>query len=159
MGNRGPKAKPAERKDNPTCVRLPPDLRHQLEVAGEENRTTLSNEIIRRLEASFESNGGASGGGMTPAILDLFDRTLAKVRSVTGHSWHEHPYSFRLATEAVHAILDHYKPAGRPTVPNDHPALENARALNQADAATGDRRRPFDVQQLKRDLQDVDGGV
>ena len=74
MGKRGPQAKPGERKDYPTGVRLDAKLRAKLVDSAELNQRSLSKEIEARLLLSYDEvarRDSEYGGASTAALLQL----------------------------------------------------------------------------------------
>jgi hypothetical protein len=114
--HRDPKAP----KSTHLSTRFPAALRSRLQTAADDNKTTLSHEIARRLELSFTEEPRSAahfGDATTRAALLKIARAFYHLRNVTGHAWTEHPFTFRHAVEAIADIIDDYIPEGDPNSP------------------------------------------
>lgn len=61
----------------PFGLRIPPDLRHQIEEAAHDNRRSMNAEIVARLQASFEKAAGELViKGLTPDQTELLKKVI-----------------------------------------------------------------------------------
>jgi hypothetical protein len=95
------------------AVRMPEDMRKQLETAAAENRRSASQELLRRLSDSF----GVAAKGRDPAvraicflISELAERIRWPVRP--GEYWDSNPFLFRAFKIGVQKLLDGLEPTG-----------------------------------------------
>lgn len=61
------------RKDKPTYVRLPADLKTQLETAAQENSRSICGEIVHRLKKSLAEEGRVSEVSEVSEVSDVSD--------------------------------------------------------------------------------------
>jgi len=137
MGKRGPQ--PSESKTRHTGVRIPSDLRAQLEVEAAKAKRTLSEEILARLEAPFPApqlSADVFDGPVNYAFFRLLAMTLFDLRARTdGKYWYESPLGYVYGRKAIEHIFDCFKPPnGKTTLGN--PKLKDAEFGEQAAEGT-----------------------
>ncbi len=98
--------------------RLSTDLNHQIEAAAGRNGWGASEEIRRRLEASFAQELRA-GDEETFRLVEAI-RTVAQNLEVPFGSWHENRFAFDVFIEAVKVLMALYRPPGDSVRPSDN---------------------------------------
>jgi hypothetical protein len=121
---------PANPRTDKLAFRLSADLVRRVREAATDGGRTVSQEVARRLAASF--NAGAAtqdrfGGVNTHFLCLLISLALAELRAQTGHNWHSDRFTFDHAIELVKEDLSYFRPAGEPEVPEDLPAAQRLR--------------------------------
>jgi hypothetical protein len=118
---------------NPIAIRLPLELRDQLEEARKTSKRTQTEEIVQRLQASFKPRGEILGDKETPGGQETRDLFLTMSIAVQGLSamggpdvdaagtfhWLKHPYVFRQAKQAIDWLLEQYRPEGSSKFPKE----------------------------------------
>ena len=117
--------KPAGEFRNLTAVmslRMPQDLRDQLERARKVSRRSLSQELIARAEASFELDRDKSRDRALRAFCFLFSELVQAIcpRDYPDESipdWRFNPWLFQTFRLAVAKLLDRFQPSGEMKLP------------------------------------------
>jgi hypothetical protein len=120
MAKRLKKRNKTPRADKPYSIRLPNDLRKQLERFAAEHRKDghgkkgwdLSQEIIARLNNSMRP-AFAIQKQQDPRLPAIF-YLVGQVTLFTGEDWKTDPWMFQAFKVAVFALLDKMKPPGDP---------------------------------------------
>jgi hypothetical protein len=97
-------------------MRLPPPLKAQLERAAEQEGTTLTAQIERRLTQSFETIR-AFGGERNYAVLRVFAEVMKRIDAATRRCWIEDPWTFDQTTSAIAYLLRGWRPQGEAVAP------------------------------------------
>jgi Arc-like DNA binding domain len=100
-------------------VRMPRDLRDQLERARQASGRSLSQELLWRAAKSFDRDRGLSRERAMRAFCFLFSE-LAQVIAVNPElvpDWRFDPWLFQAFKMAVGKLLDRFQPAGKMTLP------------------------------------------
>lgn len=105
----------AERKTSQMKFRLAGHLGMLIERAARENGGTTSEEIRRRLAASF-LNEATAGDDETRKFLNAIDTVARNVEPAFG-AWHEDRFAFAVFRAAVLVLLDLQRPSGEPVRP------------------------------------------
>ena len=119
-----PAKNPAQRKSIQTSVRLTKGTVEALERAARANGKKLAREVADRLEDSLEATPKAPnlfGGRKTYSFALLLALSLKQLKELTGHWWHEDPFTFEHARVVAEALFDYCRPPGRSRVPRDLP--------------------------------------
>jgi hypothetical protein len=103
-----PRAKTVQLK-----FRLVADLNDRVEAAAAAHGWGVSEEIRRRLEASFAAEPPATADPKTGNLLDYIN-TLADVVSAHFGDWHSDPGAFAVFRLAIEKILSDVCPEGEP---------------------------------------------
>lgn len=149
-------------------LRLPPDVRKQLEAARDAARRdgkpgwTLSDEVLSRLQQSFLADA-TFGPGLTRSLLHLVAAMAEDARELSGHSWRRDRFTHDLTVEAIRLLLDAFAPPGRGAPPEDFPRLGadalqagmHAVAMRSWRANPVDLHRTFAVQLVNRILDRI----
>jgi hypothetical protein len=98
--------------------RLPTYLRDLIHESGEQNGWGDSEEMRRRLEASFVEEAQA-GDDETYRLVRAIQTVAINVRPAFGH-WHEDRFAFDTFRAAVLALIDLHRPPGMPVRPKDN---------------------------------------
>ena len=100
-------------------VRMPQDLRDQLQRARQASGRSLSQELLWRAKSSFDRDRGQSRDRTLRAFCFLFSE-LAQVIAVNPElvpDWRFDPWLFQTFKLAVAKLLDRFQPAGKMTLP------------------------------------------
>jgi hypothetical protein len=97
-----------------TAFRLPKELHTKLEKAGRERGGGLSDEIRRRLEASFEGDDP-----QTQSLNRTIRLVAAEMQAMFG-AWHQDPFAHAAFKAALAMLLERLKPQGQP-IPHPNP--------------------------------------
>jgi hypothetical protein len=98
-----------------TAIHLPRDLHAKLRKLGGERG--MSEEIRRRLEASFQQEARAAADPKLSELQDQIDRLARVSQLVAGAPWHGDPFAFEAFRAAVMAVLDILRPPGEVVPP------------------------------------------
>ena len=98
--------------------RLSTALDEQIDEAARRNGWNASEEIRRRLEASFAQELRA-GDDETFRLMEAI-RTVAQNLEVPFGSWHENRFAFDVFVEAVKVLMALYRPPGKSVRPSDN---------------------------------------
>jgi len=97
---------------SPFSLRMPPDLRKQVEVAARRNRRSTSQEMLRRLQDSFRRDQTTESDRPLRALCYL----IAQVADYSSHqeprSWRSDPFKFKTFKRGVSVLLDKLDPPG-----------------------------------------------
>jgi Arc-like DNA binding dprotein len=103
-------------------LRMPDDMRAQLESAAKKHRPTkrsLTQELLKRLERSFNEDREKSRDPALRALLYLIGEVAEGVTNPapvrlknTRPLWHSDPFLFRAFRIAVDKLLDEFEPPG-----------------------------------------------
>lgn len=131
MGKRGPVA----RKGAPTTIRFEPALRSQLEQAAERGGRSLSEEVTLRLRLSLEGRDIERdfGDAETYGLARLIGWAFEDIKRQSGHTWFEHPWSYKHAARSLDRLFSYFRPPGSSAVPDDAPLLEHMRQQGMSD--------------------------
>jgi hypothetical protein len=94
------------------AVRMPEDLREQLESAATKNRRSASQELLRRLYDSFGINRDKDRDPATRALCFLISEIAEKIRWASPQ-WHGDPFFFKAFKIGVAKLLDEIEPKGK----------------------------------------------
>lgn len=141
-------------------MRVTPALQSILSDAAKQDGRTVSDEIARRLEASFDDDllPDRFGGRTTWALLELIAAALSQLREDTGECWHRDPFSFDHALKAVAEVLGYFRPPGEPDIPEDHAVLQEMRAQFEVDNVPAKQRASAE-RKLRAQLRTYPFGV
>lgn len=93
-------------------MRTTNDGRERLKDASDANGRSLSEEIERRLERTFQLDD-AAGGFANAAFVDLLGAVIRDVEAETGSPWRADQQTWQLMRERVIAEMDLRKPVGK----------------------------------------------
>jgi hypothetical protein len=131
MKKRGrPKASAGTAKEVHISTRFTAELKARLERSAADNGISLSEDIARRLDRSFEEEGRKIkefGGYVNYAFCRLIAYAFEGVKYQTGHPWSKSPFAYRHAKTAAEFIMEAFRPRGSGKVPSDHPYLQSLR--------------------------------
>jgi hypothetical protein len=100
-------------------LRMPSDLRDQLEQARKASGRSLSQELLGRARATFDRERDHSRDRALRAFCFLFSE-LAQVICVNPElvpDWRFDPWLFQAFKLAIPKLLDHFQPAGKLKLP------------------------------------------
>jgi Arc-like DNA binding domain len=92
-------------------VRMPDDLRAQLEAAARKRGRNLTDELLGRLGASFAREHEQKRDPATRALMFLISRA-AKYIGYRRPNWHRNPFCFHAFRLAVGQLLEALEPPG-----------------------------------------------
>jgi hypothetical protein len=109
-------------------VRMPDDMRAQLEAAARKRGHSLSDELLARLRASFARDDEQQRDPLARALNSLIFRIARDVRMFTrSKEWTRNPFAFRAFKLGVAKLLDAFDPPGdihAPVFENDYRPFE-----------------------------------
>jgi hypothetical protein len=113
-------------RSKPTSIRLTEGLTNRLHEAARRDGRQLSDEIVRRLEASFAEHERLIqifGGENSLHFFTLCAQSFKYLREHLGECWHRDPFTFEEAGKAIAEVLYYFRPSGRRVVPKRPPLL------------------------------------
>ena len=117
------------------AVRMPQDLRKQIEQAADESHRSVSQEVIKRLNDSFDTGRNKGRDQTTRAICFLISEIASRLgKAALPDGWHSNPFVFRAFKIAVTQLLDALEPSGEMRSP---PILS---AFEELDKTKGNSR-------------------
>ncbi len=120
-----PRIEADKRKDVQISVRLRRSTLAALQKEAAQNGVPLASEICYRLEDSLAvapNQPPHLGGAKNQYFGQLLGLSLKHLRDLTGHWWHEDPFTFQHAKMAAETLFEYCKPKGRVVTPDDLPA-------------------------------------
>jgi hypothetical protein len=93
-------------------VRMPDDLRAELEASAKRRGRGISDELIGRLVASFSREREDKLDPTTRALNFLFSKLAWEAHRDFREKWHQNPFIFRAFKLAVAKLLDALEPSG-----------------------------------------------
>jgi hypothetical protein len=94
-------------------VRMPQDLREQLEAAAQQNRRSIGQELLRRLYDSFGVNRDKARDPATRALCFLFAEVVTDINFASEvEGWHRSPFMFEAIKLGFLKVLDELQPEG-----------------------------------------------
>jgi hypothetical protein len=132
-GGRKPKGPIAARAQ--LTVRMPDDLRSELEAAAQRRGRNLTDELLGRLRASFARERDRQRDPPLRAWCFLISELASYIHYETPN-WHKNPFWFRAFKLGVAGLLDALEPRGEVRPPKDlDPAIDHETPEAQAKAA------------------------
>jgi hypothetical protein len=133
---------------------MPEDLRTQLKAAATNSGRSEGQELLSRLQQSFDWPIKMQKDWGPPHIKGLAQLVVQVSRTVEGAvgvpplgqpdhvlNWHKDAFTHRALTTAINAVLEHFKPGGKVRIPKavQNSAARFARVLGHSPAR---HRRP-----------------
>jgi hypothetical protein len=110
MGKRGAQAG-TQKREAPSSIRFDPDLKARLTAAAEQSGRSFSDEVAKRLGASFGSEVERTFGDQETYALAVLVATAAQeIRNLSGQAWHQDRWSFEQLSTATGKILEYFEP-------------------------------------------------
>jgi hypothetical protein len=101
------------RLDTPFSLRMPAELREQLDNAAKDSGRSVSQEMLDRLNKSFGRDRDKGRDPGTRAICFLLAEVVASIGSCpAGKAWHHDAFQFQAFKIAVAKLLDDIAPKG-----------------------------------------------
>jgi hypothetical protein len=150
-GGRKPKGATAMRSQ--LTVRMPDDMRAELEAAARRRDHTISDELLWRLRASFARDYEERRDPAILALTFLIARLAEYIhlRLPFPMKWHENPFMFQAFKLGITKVLDAFAPSGEIESPyKDNPEASAGRRQNLQRLADT-RRTPEDAAQAAAD--------
>lgn len=97
---------------SPFSLRMPQDLRNQLEAAAAKSGRSASQELLRRLSGSFGRDHHKGRDPGTRAICFLISELGDNLRAYFPDEWPHNPFLFRAFKVGVAKLLDAIEPEG-----------------------------------------------
>jgi hypothetical protein len=122
----GPGRKPKGDKAMPSFTwRMPADVRSQLEAAAKKAGLNLSDELLRRLRASFSREYERRHDPATKALTFLISQAVLRINlsSRPKPQWHRDPFCYQAFRIAVDKILATFEPPGEIVSPHEETAV------------------------------------
>ena len=114
-GGRKPKGEFAK-LGSPSSIRLPPEMRDQLEAAAQRSGRSLSQEMLARLDSSLNRDRNKA---VDPAMRALCFLISSLARSIHWNkpNWRADPFLFRAIKIGIGKLLDALEPGGEMKLP------------------------------------------
>lgn len=110
---RKPKGEISGLSGTPVNLRMPNDMRAQLDAARADSGRSLTQEVLHRLQESFDRDRTLDRDRASFWLFYLFGRVIDQVRSLTGASqWRSDPFTFRATRLAFDEVLKEIEPKG-----------------------------------------------
>jgi hypothetical protein len=103
---------------SPLSIRMPEDMRRQLEVAASASGRSVSQEVLRRIQESFNQERDKARDPAMRALCFLIAQLAGDVAGLTDEKgrpffdWRTDPFFFRAFKLAIAQMLDALEPAG-----------------------------------------------
>ena len=102
---------------SPLSVRMPAEMREELEVAAKESGKSLGQELLRRLQDSFNRDRDKARDPAMQALCFLIAETAQQTAGLNKAThrelhWRTNPFYFRAFKIAVGKLLDALEPKG-----------------------------------------------
>jgi hypothetical protein len=110
-GGRKPSG-PFKRNAAQLSIRMPADMRAELEAAAQKRGRSLTQELLVRLQVSLSKKRLARHDQATRALCFLFSHVADLIAMPSRHDWYRNPYLFRAFKFAVAKLLDALEPPG-----------------------------------------------
>jgi hypothetical protein len=136
-GGRKPKGPVPARSQ--LTVRMPDDVRAELEAAARRRNRNLTDEVIGRIRASFVRDYEQKRDPATRALLFLISQLAEQIHMNSPIEWHQNPFMFKAFKLAVARLLDALEPSGKV----QSPMAEVARGY--LEVARGTKEKPAPV--------------
>jgi hypothetical protein len=96
----------------PFSIRITPELRDQLDAAIAKNGNSMTQEILDRLEWSFEEDAKIGRDPAGQSLLFLVGHTIDRVQAITQRDWRNDLFTWQAIKEAVNGLLIPLEPGG-----------------------------------------------
>ena len=96
----------------PFSIRITPDLRSQLDAALAKNGNSMTQEILDRLEWSFEEDAKIGRDPAGQSLLFLISHTIDRVQAIMQRDWRNDLFTWQAIKEAVNGLLKWLEPGG-----------------------------------------------
>lgn len=105
---------------SPLSIRMSADMRGELEAAAKANGTNISQELLRRLQYSFNRDREKARDPAMQALCFLIAEVAQQTAGMTSsQKWRTNPFYFRAFKIAVGKLLDALEPKGEIEPPID----------------------------------------
>jgi hypothetical protein len=104
---------------SPLSIRMPADMRSELEAAAKANGSSVSQELLRRLQNSFNRDRDKARDPAMQALCFLIAETAQQTSGLNNLDWRTNPFYFRAFKIAVGKLLDALEPKGTIEPPLD----------------------------------------
>jgi hypothetical protein len=108
---------------SPLSIRMPPDMRKELESASKKKGWSLTQELLWRLRVSLNKQQEVRRDPATRAICYLISRMGEKIHKRIPLEWRRNPFLFRAFKIGVANLLDELEPPGEIQSPIDQGTL------------------------------------
>jgi hypothetical protein len=105
-------------KGKPFSVRLTPELRAQLDAAAARNGNGTTQELLDRLEWTFEEDVKIDRDPAAQSLSGLLGYAIGNAAAIGRRDWRNDPYTWRVIAEAFTQIMILLAPPGK-VVPPD----------------------------------------
>jgi Arc-like DNA binding domain len=131
-GGRKPKGD-FSRAISPLSIRMPEDMRAELETAATNNGRSVTQELLRRIQDSFyrdrDKTRDPAQRALCFMITELADNVTSGAERDRKFNWRTDPFFFRAFKIAVGLLLDALEPSGEMEPPPEQEAVAGADAL------------------------------
>jgi hypothetical protein len=121
---------------SPLSIRMPGDMRDELEAAAKASGKSVSQELLRRLQNSFYRDRDKARDPAMQALCFLIAETAQQTAGLNNRKdgvldWRTNPFYFRAFKIAVGNLLDALEPKGKiePPIEMQFSVSEEARSL------------------------------
>jgi Arc-like DNA binding domain len=106
-----------ENLTSPFSLRMPPDLRKQVEAAARRTGRSMSQEILRRVQNSFHRDRDRSNDPALRAICFLISQIAKHASVLEQRTWRTDPFKFKTFKRGVAVLLSKLEPSGEMVCP------------------------------------------
>jgi hypothetical protein len=117
-------------------IRMPDDLRGELERSAKKRGWSLTQELLWRLESSYWEERDQGRQPAARALCFLVNQIASRVGFFNYAKWHRNPFAFRAFRLAVNLVLEALEPAGDMQNPYKPPPGSDVRVLIGGTAAS-----------------------
>jgi hypothetical protein len=96
----------------PFSIRITPELRSQLDAAIAKNGNSMTQEILDRLEWSFEEDAKIGRDPAGQSLLFLIGHTIDRVHAIMQRDWRNDLFTWQAINGAVNGLLKALEPGG-----------------------------------------------
>jgi Arc-like DNA binding domain len=97
---------------SPFSLRMPLDLRKQLELASRRSGRSISQEILRRVQNSFQRDRDRANAASLRALCFLISQIAEHASVLENNSWRAEPFKFKAFKRGVSTLLSKLEPSG-----------------------------------------------
>src|SRR5262252_2086053 len=89
----------------PFSIRITPELRSQLDAAIAKNGNSMTQEILDRLEWSFEEDAKIARDLAGQSLLFLISHTIDRVQAIMQRNWRDDQFTWEAIKGAINNLV------------------------------------------------------